>query len=174
MHNVIATCELCGHKADVNVAALPETLVVPETGRRLLCSQCGGKRIDTRPPGKQCDQIAAFASGAARPWIGRGHPSKRYAHLPRCYLRRGDVSNRRIVWKNSQNDRSRKSRFLAPNLICAGNRHDEAHGRATRGKIARAADPPAEFSFKAVYGGLNCDRREKSSFSTQSAHCRRP
>jgi hypothetical protein len=27
---------------------------------------------------------------------------------------------------------------------------------------------PAEFSFKAVYGGLNCDRREKTSFSTQS------
>jgi hypothetical protein len=26
----------------------------------------------------------------------------------------------------------------------------------------------AEFSFKAVYGRLNCDRREKSSFSTQS------
>jgi hypothetical protein len=45
-----------------------------------------------------------------------------------------------IVWKNSQNDRSRKSRFRAPNLICAGNRHDEAHGRATRGKIARAAE----------------------------------
>jgi hypothetical protein len=46
---VIATCEACGHKADVNVDALPETLAVPETGRRLRCSQCGGKRIDTRP-----------------------------------------------------------------------------------------------------------------------------
>jgi hypothetical protein len=31
-----------------------------------------------------------------------------------------------IVWKNSQNDRSRKSRFRAPNLICAGNRYDKA------------------------------------------------
>jgi DNA-directed RNA polymerase subunit RPC12/RpoP len=49
VHNLIATCVICGHKADVNVAALPETLVVPETGRRLRCSQCGGKRIDTRP-----------------------------------------------------------------------------------------------------------------------------
>ena len=46
-----------------------------------------------------------------------------------------------IVWKNPQNDRSRKSRFYAPNLICTGNRHDKAHGRATRGKIARAANP---------------------------------
>jgi hypothetical protein len=27
---------------------------------------------------------------------------------------------------------------------------------------------PAESSFKAVYGRSNCDRREKSSFSTQS------
>lgn len=39
----------CGHKADVNVDALPETIVVPAAGRRLRCSQCGGKRIDTRP-----------------------------------------------------------------------------------------------------------------------------
>jgi hypothetical protein len=46
---VIATCGACGHKADVNVDALPETLAVPETGRRLRCSQCAGKRIDTRP-----------------------------------------------------------------------------------------------------------------------------
>ena len=30
------------------------------------------------------------------------------------------------------------------------------------------SNTPAEFSFKAVYGGLNCDRREKPSFSTQS------
>jgi hypothetical protein len=45
----------------------------------------------------------------------------------------------------------------------------EAHGRATRGKIARAAEP----SIKAVYGRAICDRREKSSFSTQSANaCR--
>src|ERR1700733_1163753 len=50
-----------------------------------------------------------------------------------------------IVWKNSQNDRSRKSQFLAPNLICAGNRHDEVHGRATRRKSPRAADPLPNF-----------------------------
>jgi hypothetical protein len=50
-----------------------------------------------------------------------------------------------IVWKNSQNDRSRKSRFCAPNLICAGNRHDEAHRRATRGEIAGAAEALPNF-----------------------------
>jgi hypothetical protein len=47
---VIATCQACGHKADVNVDVLPETIVVPEVGRALRCGQCGGKRIgDTRP-----------------------------------------------------------------------------------------------------------------------------
>jgi ATP dependent DNA ligase-like protein len=42
---VIAACQGCEHKAGVNVDALPETIVVPETGRRLRCSQCGGKWI---------------------------------------------------------------------------------------------------------------------------------
>jgi hypothetical protein len=46
---VIATRETCRHKGDVNVDGLPETLAVPEMGRRLRNNQCGGKRIDTRP-----------------------------------------------------------------------------------------------------------------------------
>jgi len=46
---VIAACQACGHKADVNVDALPETVIVPNVGWQLRCSQCGGKRIDTRP-----------------------------------------------------------------------------------------------------------------------------
>jgi len=49
VHAVIARCQACGHAADVNVDALPETMVVPEVGRRLCCSECGGKRIETRP-----------------------------------------------------------------------------------------------------------------------------
>jgi hypothetical protein len=36
-----------------------------------------------------------------------------------------------------------------------------------------ARPKPAEFSFKAVNGRSNCDRREKSSFSTQSTASRR-
>jgi ATP dependent DNA ligase C terminal region len=46
---VIATCQTCGHKADVNADPLPETIFVPDVGRCLRCSPCGGKRIDTRP-----------------------------------------------------------------------------------------------------------------------------
>jgi hypothetical protein len=46
---VIARCEACGHAADVNVDALAETIIVPEVGRRLRCSACGGKLINTRP-----------------------------------------------------------------------------------------------------------------------------
>lgn len=46
---IAATCEACGHKADVNVDALGETIAVPKVGQRLRCSQCGGKQINTRP-----------------------------------------------------------------------------------------------------------------------------
>lgn len=46
---VSATCEACGHKADVVVDALPETITVPKAGQRLRCSRCGGKRVSTRP-----------------------------------------------------------------------------------------------------------------------------
>jgi hypothetical protein len=49
VHAVIATCETCGDKADVNVDAVPETIAVPKIGRRLRRSQWGGKQIDTRP-----------------------------------------------------------------------------------------------------------------------------
>ena len=46
---VTASCANCGHPADVNVDALPESVHVPEAGRRLRCSRCGGKTISTRP-----------------------------------------------------------------------------------------------------------------------------
>ncbi|MGO4871779.1 MAG: hypothetical protein ACLPGW_14415 [Roseiarcus sp.] len=46
---VTATCEDCGHKADVVVDQFPDTVAVPEARRRLRCSQCDGKRINTRP-----------------------------------------------------------------------------------------------------------------------------
>jgi hypothetical protein len=46
---VTASCEACGHKADVNVDALPETVHVPEAGPRLRCGSCGGKGVWTRP-----------------------------------------------------------------------------------------------------------------------------
>jgi DNA-directed RNA polymerase subunit RPC12/RpoP len=46
---VTASCANCGRSADVNVDALPERVHVPEAGKRLRCSQCGGKTISTRP-----------------------------------------------------------------------------------------------------------------------------
>jgi hypothetical protein len=49
VHTVIARCEACGHVADVNVDALAGTIIVPEVARHLRCSECGGKRIETRP-----------------------------------------------------------------------------------------------------------------------------
>ena len=49
VRSVIASCANRGRAADVNVDLLPETLTVPETGKRLRCSQCGGKTISTRP-----------------------------------------------------------------------------------------------------------------------------
>ncbi len=60
---VIATSEACGHKADVNVDALPETMIVPEAGRRLRCSQCEGKRINTRPAWHTASNRYAFPPG---------------------------------------------------------------------------------------------------------------
>ena len=46
---VIATCEACNHSADVLVDALPEGVYVPHVARRLRCSACDGKQINTRP-----------------------------------------------------------------------------------------------------------------------------
>jgi hypothetical protein len=46
---VIANCEDCGHKADVVVDPLPDRVCVPDVRRRLVCSKCGGNRINTRP-----------------------------------------------------------------------------------------------------------------------------
>ena len=46
-----ATCERqdCGHEATVNVDHLPAAMPVPDVGLRMVCSKCGGRRINTRP-----------------------------------------------------------------------------------------------------------------------------
>jgi DNA-directed RNA polymerase subunit RPC12/RpoP len=46
---VIASCEKCGHKADVVADQLPDDVFVPGVAKRLRCSQCGSKRINSRP-----------------------------------------------------------------------------------------------------------------------------
>jgi DNA-directed RNA polymerase subunit RPC12/RpoP len=58
VRSVIASCANCGRSADINVDLLPETLTVPEAGRRLRCSHCGGNTISTRP---------AWLMGSQRP-----------------------------------------------------------------------------------------------------------
>jgi hypothetical protein len=63
---VTATCEACKREADINVDALPESVHVPEAGKRLRCSSCGGKQINTRP---------AWHTGAHRPGTPAIHHS---------------------------------------------------------------------------------------------------
>ena len=46
---VVATCLACRHKADVHVDAMADGVFVPDVGRRMVCSACGGRQIETRP-----------------------------------------------------------------------------------------------------------------------------
>ena len=76
---MIATCQTCEHKADVNVDALPETVIVPHAGRRLRCSQCGGKRIETHLAYDVIGYVAALdllysrAVSWTKSWMLSGH-----------------------------------------------------------------------------------------------------
>jgi hypothetical protein len=67
VHAVTAICQACGHQADVNVDALPETLTVPEAGKRFRCGSCGGKTISTRP---------AWHTGSRRPGVPGYRPER--------------------------------------------------------------------------------------------------
>ena len=44
-------CCDCGHERDVNPAAvpLPAETPVPEVGKRMRCSKCGSRKINTKP-----------------------------------------------------------------------------------------------------------------------------
>ncbi len=46
---LIAACLDCRHQADVLVDQLGDDVFVPEAGRRMRCSACGGRKIETRP-----------------------------------------------------------------------------------------------------------------------------
>ena len=46
---VVAECRDCRHKADVVIDQLDDAVFVPDAGRRMRCSSCGGRRIETRP-----------------------------------------------------------------------------------------------------------------------------
>ena len=49
VRSVDATCEACKREAIINVDGWPDDYPVPDVGLRLVCSQCGGKDISTRP-----------------------------------------------------------------------------------------------------------------------------
>jgi hypothetical protein len=46
---VTAQCLACHRKADVMVDKLASDVFVPDVGRRMVCSACGGRRVETRP-----------------------------------------------------------------------------------------------------------------------------
>ena len=46
---VIAECRACRHMGDVVVDQLEDAVFVPDAGRRMVCSACGGRRVETRP-----------------------------------------------------------------------------------------------------------------------------
>ena len=56
VRRVTAYCEACGHKADPSVDGLPETMYVPDVAKRLVCSKCGSKQIDTRAAWHRIEQ----------------------------------------------------------------------------------------------------------------------
>ena len=51
VRSVVAMCLAygCSHKADVLVDQLTDDVFVPDVGRRLRCSVCQGREVQTRP-----------------------------------------------------------------------------------------------------------------------------
>jgi hypothetical protein len=94
------------------------------------------------------------------------------AQLPRPRMRSAVSASRRLCGKtrkmtgreNLDFSRRTSSAQVIVTMTPMGGPH--------AGRSPARRTPPAEFSFKAVYGRLNCDRREKSSFSTQSVDSR--
>jgi hypothetical protein len=50
---LIATCEACGHKADVNADALPETIAVPKRGGGFVAASAAESRSTCGQHGTQ-------------------------------------------------------------------------------------------------------------------------
>jgi hypothetical protein len=81
VRSVVAACANCGRSAGVNVDLLPETLIVPEVGKRLRCSNCGGKAISTRPLGIRANgkaflTISVNGRRCPRPPLRRSPPAR--------------------------------------------------------------------------------------------------
>jgi len=46
-----AYCRSCGHERDIDPTSLglPVNMPVPDVGKRMVCSQCGGRKITSWP-----------------------------------------------------------------------------------------------------------------------------
>ena len=55
VRGLIVTCldQLCGHQTIFSVDDYADEIEVPSFVPRMVCSQCGGKRVDARPNWKE-------------------------------------------------------------------------------------------------------------------------
>ena len=63
-HAVIAKCEACGHEADVNVDALPESVHVPDAGRYRAAAVVAASASQRGPHGTPPNAKASQTSGS--------------------------------------------------------------------------------------------------------------
>ena len=71
VRSVIAACANCGRSADVNVDLLPESLTVPEAGKRLCCSQSRPDPLGIRAHCRAFLTIGVNGRRCLRPPLGR-------------------------------------------------------------------------------------------------------
>ena len=145
VRSVIASCANCGRSADVNVDLLPETLTVPETGKRLRCSSCGGKTISTRP---------AWHTGSQRPGM---------------FLTIGENGRRCPDGRRLHPNAWRSAPALKPGKGEQDKRYDERTDRVLDGDVIGARLEPREKRRKAtrwnkpVHGGGGKEQDAKKS-----------
>jgi hypothetical protein len=70
--SVLATCEACAHKADVNVDALPETTFVPKRGGG-FDAPCAAGSGSTRAPDSTRLATAGDETGPGLQWRSIDH-----------------------------------------------------------------------------------------------------
>jgi hypothetical protein len=122
-----------------------------------------GRAQPNRAP--SCPRFPPCEAFGRRPRAQPSAPAK--GRRPKLFSR-GDVSNRRILLKNSEIEPSRKSCFRARRVISADSPHRRVYRSLARGKTDRSADPLRNFSSRPPAVFLNCDRCGNSSFSTLS------
>jgi len=46
---VMVSCTECHHEARINIDDMPRETAIPDIARKMICSQCGSKRCQSRP-----------------------------------------------------------------------------------------------------------------------------